>query len=199
MNKILAPIACIMAVAMFSACGSQDVPDDTPAWPNYSGYTDLDNEPDNNSEEKAPAIVIGSARSINFKGVLDNFWGKDGNGRPALVMDEDYYKIQLEYRDTISITASNQTNIPSPFSVKFYGPCSPLAAASDCADVTLDVLNITNSLPQLVIGTGHVDSGGELYAPATFYIKVSNVANISQANLIYRSTPYAITITKKRR
>jgi len=181
---------------MLSACGSQDEPDApaAPPWPDYSGYTDLDNEPNNNSQDKAVSIISGGVtnliQGINFKGSLVNFFAEDENGRTILVLDEDYYKVDLKYKDIISITISNATNIPSPFNVRFYGPCLP-PTQSDCADKKIDILNLTGSL-QDTIKTGHVGTG-QLIAPATFWIKISNVVSISQSNLIYKSTPYAIT------
>jgi hypothetical protein len=187
-------IAFMAVGVMFFACGSQDVPDSVP---DYSNYTLIDNE-QNYSEANAVDIVKmvqnikPSAKlkdGIDFRGSLENSFGTSGD-RTTLVLDEDYYQLQLTQGNVISITASNNSKTSSPFSVRFYGPHN----RDGYTDTTIHIMSRTNSL-ETTIGIGHVPPGGNVDAPATFYIKVSNYVNTEQSNYsIYKSTPYAITV-----
>lgn len=191
MNKILAPIACIMAVAMLSACGSQDVPDE-PAPPDYSGYTDIDkiSEP-NGSEENAGIIGVASlSQGVNFKGTLDNKYVII-NGSPNLSLDEDYYKIELMNGETITITASNASNTSAPFRVKFYGPCH--RPTLGCTEKIIDVVGQTLSFKE-TIKAGDFQGSDTYDTRNPFYIKVSNITDDSQGFFVYSSTSYAITV-----
>jgi len=185
--------AFMATVAMFSACGSQDVPDETPILippPDYSDYEPLDVE-SNNSQDKANSIGRAKlSQGIKFKGILKNEFETDDNGRPVLVLDEDYYKIDLMYDEIISITASNASNISSPFRVKFYSLCP--RDDYDCTEKTIDVVNQTNSLKETT-KKGDFQSSDSFDSKTTFYIKVSNVGSASQYP-IYNSIPYAIII-----
>jgi hypothetical protein len=187
-KKLFALMALMVAVAMFSACGSQDVPDDPPAGPDYSGYTSLDNGSNNN---KDGAVSLGAGLfqgPVNFKGSLDNII-RPGENETVLVLDEDYYKLQLRRADIISITASNVSNTSSPFSFRFFGPCNrPNSSSSHCADTTINVKNITNSLEE-TISLGHIEPNGNADAPSDFYIRVFNSENNYPPSI-----PYAITV-----
>jgi len=178
-KKPFALMALMVAVAMFSACGSQDVPDDSPAAPDYSGYNNVE-YPDNGTNDKEDdASDIESKGNIiagyTFTGSLDNRPILDGGDTTGILWDVDYYKMQLKRSDSVYITVSNHS---SPFKFKFYGSCySPSKA--ECADTTI-VVNKTASLKYL-IRSGHeqpgVDVSGSL---AKFYVKVFNSLQIQQ-------------------
>jgi len=193
-KKILAPIACIMAVAMFSACGSQDVPDDTPVWPDYSGYIKgLDNAANNDSSN---AGLLGTGLfngPINFVGSLDNVL-RPGKDETVLVLDEDWYKLQLRRADVISITVSQNIRstpyaIPYAFRFRFKGECNRTETpTSRCIDKVIDVKNITSSY-QDTISIGHIPPGGNIDASGNFYIRI-----FGSENSYPSSIPYAVSV-----
>jgi hypothetical protein len=190
-KKLFAFVALMMAVAMFSACGSQEVPDDDT--PDYSGYQDKDTEePNNNIKDKATLIEpTNLIQGINFRGILKNEVEIAADGRTIMILDEDYYKIGLNWDDSVSITASNASNIQSTFSFRFFTKeCHRTSLG--CNDTTIYVANQTNSLHEK-IKRGNYPTD-DYTGKDTLYIKISNIISSSQPNMIYTSTPYAITI-----
>jgi hypothetical protein len=179
-------IALLAVSAMFFACGSQDIPNESPILPNYSGYINLDTASIKGQAGAVDIGTVGTFDGINFKGSLDVFEIEVG-GQKYSVMDEDYYKLQLKEEDIISITASSASIIPISFSLRFYGQCPPPNNKTRCADKTIDVLNGTASL-QDTIKTGHLQDGIDLSGTRKdFYIKVFNSEST-------KPSPYVITV-----
>jgi len=185
-----AKLLTLAAIAMFSACGSQDAPDGSEILPppDYSVYPNLDKEP-NNRESEARNIESGSNKittGFTFTGSLVNdFEIDDDDIVTSITLDIDYYKFELKQGDIISITASNKS---SPFSFKFYGPC--YGDKSECTDKTVDVANKSNSL-QDTIKTGHLQQGDILGTMVPFYIKVFSSPKAFEP---YEPNPYIIAV-----
>jgi hypothetical protein len=189
-KKFLASIAFMVAVAMLSACGSQDLPGEA-APPDYSKYPNIDN-PNNNTESTASDIdAVGNIMAgIIFTGTLENTFLISEDADKDLIsvnMDIDYYKLLLKRYDSLSITVSNYT---SPFRFRFYGPCH-VSSKSECADTTVVVNNKTASL-KYYIKAGH--ENGLAGEKATFHIKVFNSLEDLQQNSSYEPNPYLITV-----
>ncbi|MCL1967504.1 MAG: hypothetical protein FWF67_06445 [Fibromonadales bacterium] len=194
MNKILAPFACIMAAAMLSACGSQDdATPTTPAWPDYPnlGYINRDLEPNDSENDARPIPTNDIIQGIKILGNIENRM-ESASGKTIYVLDEDYYKIDLNWGDSISITVSNATNIQASFNVKFYGPCE--RPGLGCAPHTDRVVDKQNLSFQEKIQSGEYPTN-DFTGKVTFFIKVSNAIDTSQPNAsFYNKIPYAINI-----
>ena len=187
---------------MFSACGSQDVPDSPPApLPDYSEGTLIDEEPNNN--EKAKAVDIEKAQGdiktgITFTGSLkiESKSGEDGDVT-SVTMDVDYYKLKLKKQDSLSITVLNSD---SPFRFRFFGPCyDQNNKKSECVDTTVIVKNKTVSFQQHRLKSGHerpdVDLAG---AEVEFYIKIFNSLEDFNQSEFLSSNKYLITVKRYR-
>jgi len=193
MHKILAPIACMMAVAMFSACGSQDVPDSPP--PDYSKYSNIERIDEGANDRESDASDIEAKKTgydgniiagVTFTGSLDNRPIIVGGDTTGITYDVDFYTMKLKRSDSLNIKISNYT---SPFRLRFYGPCHS-TDKSECADTAIVVKNEASL--QYRIRAGHEEPGvstaGDL---AKFYIKIFKNESADPNN-------YLATITVKR-
>jgi len=189
-------LAFIAAVAMFSACGSQDVPEVPPApLPDYSEGKLIDREPNNDT---ASAVYIDSVGNIKtgftFTGSLktESEIGDDGDVI-SVTMDVDYYKLKLKKQDSLSITVLNSD---SPFRFRFFGPCYDLNnKKSECVDTTVIVKNKTVSFQQPRLKSGHENPGVDLAgAEVEFYIKVFNSLEDFNQSEFLSSNRYLITV-----
>jgi len=153
---------------MFSACGSQDVPDDSSA-PDYSKYEYKDLELNNTEGTATPIEIPADKREYTFTGILQNDFEN-------MALDVDYYKLQLKAKDIISITVSNNS---SPFSFRFYNPECPRRDEGCNIKEPVDVANKKASL-QDTIKEGNFHDDDTYKTTTTFYIKVSNLTSSNE-------------------
>jgi hypothetical protein len=198
-KKILASIACIMAVAMLSACGSQEDPS-SGANPDYSKYFNIES-PDTGTNDKADPDSASNieAKKTGYDGNIIagvTFTGSLGN-RPILgdnkdtigiIYDVDHYTMKLKRSDSLYITIENYA---SPFRLRFYGPCYA-TDKSECADTTIVVKNKTASL-KYRIKSGHEEQGSTVGDLVNFYLKIFNSFDGNQDKL-FEPNNYLVSV-----
>jgi len=189
-KKILAFLASTAAVAMFSACGSQDVPDDpVPQGPDYSDYEDIERNGDIDTVSVNRAIAF-QQQGAKFRGTLNN----NINGNPPL--DYDYYKIELSTGDPVSITVVNRSsgNTQLPLRVQFYigNDDCPRPEKNCMVKKDVKVLNQAQTVIEEVISSGHFEADDKQDAKKPFYIVIS-----SATDQVSFADPYSYAIKIK--
>jgi len=194
MNKILTPIACIMAVAMLSACGSQD--EVSPQKPDYSKYFNIES-PDTGANDKADSASDIEAKKTGYNGNIiagETFTGSldnrpilgDNKDTTGIIYDVDHYTMQLKRSDSLYITVSNYA---SPFRFRFYGPCH-VTDKLECADTTIAVKNEASL--KYRIRSGHEAQGTPAGDPTGFWIKIFN--SLDNQSKPFEPNNYLVTV-----